>query len=161
MMASTSPLETFAPMSNGSARTVPATGDGREFCIFMASSTTTGCPDSTVHADFHFVSENQAGHRRLDGRLAGVDGGGVYGDRSGCGGRGRTSSHACGGRRSRGDWIDLHEERFAVDIDVKGAGAVALWGGLRYLRGWREPDARRLRKEAQASSHRASGRGRA
>ena len=44
IMASTSPRDTFAPMSNGSARTVPATGDGREFCIFMASSTTTGCP---------------------------------------------------------------------------------------------------------------------
>ena len=44
MTANTSPRDTLSPTSNGSDRTAPATGAGREFSIFIASNTKTVCP---------------------------------------------------------------------------------------------------------------------
>ena len=54
IVARTSPLRTVDPTAAGRLLTTPDTGDGMEFSIFMASSTTTvsptvtGCPISTA-----------------------------------------------------------------------------------------------------------------
>jgi hypothetical protein len=46
-MASTSPAVTEAPSATMTCLTVPFLGDLSSFCIFMASTTSTPCPDST------------------------------------------------------------------------------------------------------------------
>ena len=74
--ASTVPASTWAPGTTSRERTTPAAGATTGCCIFIASSTSSGCPARHRVALGHVHGGDRAGHRR-DQRALGDRGRGV------------------------------------------------------------------------------------
>ncbi len=101
MTASTAPASTCAPTTTSTDPTTPAAGATTGCCIFIASSTSNGCPALDRVAGGHVHRDDRPRHRRHE-RSRGDD-------------RGRV--------REAGEHPERHRPAVTLDVDVRALGA--------------------------------------